>query len=635
MVDLALKALLPKKMLRLYMAVVLVISVCAVGSVLYASSRVDRRASHASTQSNSALLASQIQGGLRLPLSHMLAGIYSFLRSPEFAALSDSEQALVTSGLIVDVDQPLAPMAPLPSVSIPLRDRDALEVQRSLQVISQQLDRLAAEADQIDLELAFELRDRIVSSVASYIDEPTADNFRDLLGGVFLMSQTMSQIEAALAADVVEQQGSLASAMALERYTAIAAVMVLIVIPAGATVYVSRLLQQTFASGEAERRELRETAASLRFRNDQLNALYNVFAEITDTLSMRHVISATLRETLRVMDASMVTLRLVEGSQLVVAGNLTSTGLEIPNLPPVAVGEGPTGTVALRGRSMRIARGAQALLGPSLAPDDPNSGVDSGIVSPLIVGAQVVGTLACWSRKADAYAEDDERVLEMMASQVATAIIAAETTETSQQHAMQDPLTGLPNRRQLAFDITTDLASWATTGRPAAVGMIDIDRFKRFNDDFGHRVGDVTLQRVGATIRRALRPSDSVYRYGGEEFVVVFAQAEPHEALELAQTLLAAVSALPVDGYKEDESVRPITASIGLAFLHEHGTDFLQLIELADRAMYTAKSGGGNRVAAWRQEPASPQPVDANVERLGLQVQPELSDAQKTKVIQP
>jgi diguanylate cyclase (GGDEF)-like protein len=413
-----------------------------------------------------------------------------------------------------------------------------------------------------------------------------------------------------LAEDISQTQADLRSATNTARLTMIGALLALTLTMCIASFYVSRVIQKAFLSGEAEREALRSAKATLQFRNDQLNALYNVFSEITDTLSMRYVISATLRETLRVMNATMVTVRLLRGSQLVVAGNLTNLGREIPDMPPVPLGEGPTGRVARRGRSMRVNQGAQALLGPSIDPDDANSGVESGIIVPLIVGARVVGTLACWSKEPNAYTEEDERILEMMASQVATAVIAADQTETSERRAMLDPLTNLPNRRQLNADIAETLSSWPSESRHAVVAMIDIDHFKHLNDDFGHRVGDVTLQKVASVMRHSIRDSDRIYRYGGEEFVVIFADAHAAEAQLLAERLRKAVAETPLSGDKL-EPVGPVTISIGLSLMPEHGTDFNSLIELADRAMYRAKDAGRNRILTWRADSSESVSLDA------------------------
>jgi diguanylate cyclase (GGDEF)-like protein len=301
------------------------------------------------------------------------------------------------------------------------------------------------------------------------------------------------------------------------------------------------------------------------------------------------------------MNATMVVLRLLQGSDLVVVGNLTNVGKEVPNMGPVPLGEGPTGRVARRGRSMRIGHGAQSLLGPSTDPDDPNSGVESGIIVPLIVGARVVGTLACWSQGQDAYSEEDEKVLEMMASQVATAVVAADHAETSERRAMHDPLTGLPNRRQLTEDISSQFSGLGEVGRRAAVAMIDVDHFKRLNDDFGHRVGDVSLQKVASVMRNAMREGDMIYRFGGEEFVAIFKGAAGQEALAAAERLRSAVESTPLTG-DHLEPVGPVTISIGVALMPDHGTDVNSLIEMADKAMYRAKVQGRNRVEVWEEE---------------------------------
>jgi diguanylate cyclase (GGDEF)-like protein len=192
----------------------------------------------------------------------------------------------------------------------------------------------------------------------------------------------------------------------------------------------------------------------------------------------------------------------------------------------------------------------------------------------------------------------------MMASQVATAVIAADTTDLNDHRARHDPLTGLPNRVQLADDINRDLSGVLSQGRNAVVAMADIDHFKRFNDDFGHRVGDVTLQKVASVLRNAVREGDYVYRYGGEEFVLVFADVGPAEAVALADRVRAAVASTPLSG-DSLEPVGPVTISIGLSALPEHGADFATLIELADNAMYSAKELGRNRVILW-QEAAKP-----------------------------
>ncbi len=377
--------------------------------------------------------------------------------------------------------------------------------------------------------------------------------------------------------------------------------------------YISRTTQRLLSHALEEQNDLAELTQSLEYRNDQLSALYNVFSEITDTLSLEHVVDATLRESMQIMRADMATLRVLRGNELVPVGAMASSGQEISGLRPVELGVGPTGRTAKRARTMRINEGGERTMQgqpggtlPGQSPSDQTkaSPMESGMIVPLVVGARVVGTLACWSRSKSAFNDEDQRLLEMMASQVATAIAAADATETSERRAHQDPLTSLPNRRQLTEDLGSRLSDLSIQGRNAVVAMLDIDNFKLINDQYGHQTGDVALQRIANVLRKSVREGDFVYRFGGEEFVIVFVDATLNEAKSSAERLRAAVSVTPLSNGNGEPSASA-TISIGLALLPEHGTDMLDLIDLADKAMYRAKTDGRDRVVVWSEDPAA------------------------------
>jgi diguanylate cyclase (GGDEF)-like protein len=388
-----------------------------------------------------------------------------------------------------------------------------------------------------------------------------------------------------------------------------------------AAIVTARLLNKSSASadkpaapeGDSETELLRAATDNLRKRNEQLTALYNVFSEITESLEIRYVINSTLRETLKIMKADMAVLRSLRGDQLVSVGAMASTGQELQNIRPVALGEGPTGRAAKRGRTIRMDEDGETTMAPvnvdgdrsgSPAAQTGRKPMESGLIAPLIIGARVVGTISCWSQKKSAFDPDDERIIEMMASQVATAMVAADAMANSERRALTDPLTELPNRLQLNDDLHGPLIELGTSGRPALIAMADIDHFKRFNDDYGHHIGDVALQKVASVLRTAVRDGDHVYRYGGEEFVFIFCDAEPEEAELLAERVRATVEATPLlddDG----EKIGPITISIGIAVLPDHATTIAALIELADVAMYKAKTTGRNRVVIWDEDIAA------------------------------
>jgi diguanylate cyclase (GGDEF)-like protein len=375
---------------------------------------------------------------------------------------------------------------------------------------------------------------------------------------------------------------------------------------AAAAFTLGRWIQSDRTRAAIERESLHATTEKLRHRNNQLNALYNVFSEITETLSLRYVVEATVRETLRLMEAEGVVLWLIRNGELAPIGSLTKHGKPVKGLQTQVLGEGLMGRTAKRGRTLRI--------------DDDNidmmtdaqraQGLASGILVPLIVGARVVGLLNCWSTHHNAFSDEDQRILEMMASQVATAVVAADTTDSSERRAHHDALTGLPNRLQLAEDLAGKLAPAALGERRLVVAMVDIDHFKRFNDDYGHSVGDVTLQKVASLLQNCIRGEDHIYRYGGEEFVVVFMDATLSEAESLAERLRRATETTPLSG-SSLEPVGPVTISVGLASRPEHGGAVEALIDLADRAMYEAKECGRNRVMLCREEPGGKDQTEA------------------------
>jgi diguanylate cyclase (GGDEF)-like protein len=124
-----------------------------------------------------------------------------------------------------------------------------------------------------------------------------------------------------------------------------------------------------------------------------------------------------------------------------------------------------------------------------------------------------------------------------------------------------------------------------------AIIIIDIDHFKRLNDEFGHLLGDEVLRQVSSIFSQHLRKIDVVCRYGGEEFVIVLSQTGAEHAMKVAQKLRNLVAEWQFPGVP-----RPVYISAGVATFPEHGTERDQLVKAADSALYTAKQTGRNRV---------------------------------------
>ena len=161
--------------------------------------------------------------------------------------------------------------------------------------------------------------------------------------------------------------------------------------------------------------------------------------------------------------------------------------------------------------------------------------------------------------------------------------INVERAQTLRGMSARDPLTGLISRGFFDERAAAEAARSRRHNRELSVAMIDVDHFKRFNDKYGHAVGDEVL-RVVARFLQSVRESDLVARYGGEEFIIVFPETSPADAVKRTDQLRKLV----------EQST--ITVSIGVAALPADGDDIFQVIGEADQRLYEAKRGGRNRV---------------------------------------
>lgn len=172
-----------------------------------------------------------------------------------------------------------------------------------------------------------------------------------------------------------------------------------------------------------------------------------------------------------------------------------------------------------------------------------------------------------------------------------------------------DAKTGLLNASAWQQVAGRELAHAAGAGAPAAMLIIDIDRFKLVNDAYGHLFGDAVLRAVGHRLAAGVRESDTVGRFGGEEFVAVLPGADAHAALAVAERLRARIDELRLAGLAEavhDGDTRSLSVSIGVACAPQNGAEVADLFLAADRALYRAKSAGRNQVALADRDAAQP-----------------------------
>jgi diguanylate cyclase (GGDEF)-like protein len=331
--------------------------------------------------------------------------------------------------------------------------------------------------------------------------------------------------------------------------------------------------------------------AQLRQRIDQLSALYR----ISNLASEAGALGATLNSMLEIagevipqgqsavllLDESRKNLRVAAGQGYQAAVRF----LEIP------VGQGITGRCAQTGLT-QVVHDLDSLEDEAYIPGVP--GARSEVAVPLIADGLIIGVFNAESVEANAFSDEHVQTLTVIARQAAEVIRGAQLLEETRRLAITDALTGLFNRRHFNQQLEENVGRATRYDEPLGLVFLDVDHFKSVNDKFGHQAGDRCLQALARTLRESVRDSDQIARIGGEEFAILLIRADKELALSIAERLRTRIDDLVL----EEDPPLPVdlTASLGVAFFREDGDDPKSLMRSADRALYTAKRLGRNRV---------------------------------------
>lgn len=229
----------------------------------------------------------------------------------------------------------------------------------------------------------------------------------------------------------------------------------------------------------------------------------------------------------------------------------------------------------------------------SILPRDQRlpENAQSRIIIPLISQGHPLGLVVLVSVTKNFFARAEAQPLESVADIFAAAIQNAQYINRVKQLAFLDGLTGIFNRRYMETRITEEIERSKRYETDFSVVMVDVDRFKLLNDEFGHLLGDEVLRQVSSLLSERLRKSDVVCRYGGEEFVALLPQTTTDQAVLVAEKLRLAISEWNFPGVP-----RPVTISAGVSTFPEHAATRDELLHAADSALYSAKQSGRNRV---------------------------------------
>jgi len=231
----------------------------------------------------------------------------------------------------------------------------------------------------------------------------------------------------------------------------------------------------------------------------------------------------------------------------------------------------------------------------------PSGAIASVALLPLVRHGALIGGLHLGSSDPDRYVSGCATdFLERLAEIISVCLESSMVRERLKLTGLTDGLTGVQNRRYFEHRLIEEVSQSRRHQYPLACMFLDIDKFKRINDTYGHQTGDSVLKTVASAIQSQLRAGDTISRYGGEEFVVLLPQAARHHAQEIAERIRGVIAELHIQA--RSGHALEVTISIGLAMLPAitqdglHGELAEQLVAAADEALYQAKHTGRNKV---------------------------------------
>ncbi len=323
-------------------------------------------------------------------------------------------------------------------------------------------------------------------------------------------------------------------------------------------------------------------------RSRQMSALYEVGKALNSPLGTAEVtdrVLSILHDAFRFEHSAVLTLESApDGDSLVMQASRgyslgRSTGFRIP------VGE--------RGVTSRAVRTGKTVYVPDVRQDaDYVEGVHEGrseVAVPLHVGGRTVGVLDVESTQVNGFSPQELEHLQLLSTQVALALERARLFDDVRRQAMTDSLSGLLNQRYFREKVDRELDRSRRTGRPFALALLDVDDFKRVNDEHGHVAGDQVIASIGEVLRSHVRSIDAAARFGGDEFAMILSEADAAHGARVAEDVR-------VDLLERKPAGLDVSLSIGVVGWHPGLRDWRDTVGAADVALYRAKALGKGRV---------------------------------------
>lgn len=325
----------------------------------------------------------------------------------------------------------------------------------------------------------------------------------------------------------------------------------------------------------------------LQQRNKELEALYRISSAIAGTTEIGELygnLVDTIQGLPLLVAFKVVALFTVEGELMELVPHPSHSQEFAGNHRGMTVGQCLCGCVAHKG-TMLVCRDGRSDQRHTYTCQVSES--HGHIILPLRFGKETKGVLCLSSPSGFEMNQRIEYTLLAIAGEIGLAIANVRLQEKTKALSLEDPLTGIANRRLLDLILEKTIARADRFGEELSVIMADIDHFKLYNDTFGHQEGDKVLCQVASILSEETRKTDLVVRFGGEEFLVLLPDADLNQAKNKAESIRLSI-----------ETKSSVCASLGVASYQSGLTTKDSLILRADQALYEAKRGGRNRVCA-------------------------------------
>jgi diguanylate cyclase (GGDEF)-like protein len=344
-----------------------------------------------------------------------------------------------------------------------------------------------------------------------------------------------------------------------------------------------------------EKENFRAAASRYKKADEKLSYLSDITQSIISILDKDRLFKTLLEKSLQLLSAEQGSLMLLDHdtSELVVEAR-KSGDETVQEKMRFKKGECISGMVLEIGGSLLV---EDIEKDPRIKQvNRPHYRTKSFVSVPIKINDRIAGVLNVSDKfKGNVFDKDDVSLIESFIANVAIAIersLLYKQTEKLLKLSITDPLTGIYNRRYLNRRLSEEITRFNRYKHHFSFMMLDLDKFKEYNDTFGHVAGDNLIKNLANVMEKSLRTIDIAARFGGDEFVAIFPQTPKVDAIQISNRLKEHIE----KSLSEYNREMPLTLSVGLATFPDDASSIMELIEKTDQALYLAKKGGGDRV---------------------------------------